>query len=80
MFVLYVDEKYRYKGIGRQLLNAFTVEQKEKGVTEQWVSVQDGNQRGIPFYQARGFSLKKKQELLTDTGEKFISLQYARKI
>lgn len=80
VFVLYVDEAYRYKGIGRQLLKVLTMEQKEKGVTEQRVSVQDGNQKGIPFYEARGFSLKKKQELLTNTGEEFVSLQYSRKI
>lgn len=30
-------------------------------VNEQWVSVQDGNQRGIPFYEARGFAFQKKE-------------------
>ncbi|MFZ3579477.1 GNAT family N-acetyltransferase [Virgibacillus sp. DJP39] len=44
IYVLYVDETYRYKGIGRKLLEALTLQQMNKGATEQWVSVQEGNQ------------------------------------
>ncbi|WP_152658184.1 GNAT family N-acetyltransferase [Oceanobacillus sp. CFH 90083] len=80
VFVLYVDEKYRYQGIGSQLLKVFTEEHKEKGATEQWVSVQDGNDRGIPFYEARGFQLQEKRKGVTDTGEMFVNLQYLRGI
>jgi GNAT superfamily N-acetyltransferase len=78
VFVLYVDETYRYKGIGRLLLEKLTQEQVSSGVNEQWVSVQEGNQRGIPFYEARGFVFQKKKPTITETGEKQISLRYSR--
>ncbi|UFU00081.1 GNAT family N-acetyltransferase [Radiobacillus kanasensis] len=80
VFVLYVDETYRYKGIGRLLLEALTKQQKEKGATEQWVSVQENNQRGIPFYEARGFTFQEKKITPTDTGEEQVSLRYYRKL
>ena len=80
IFVLYVDEMHRYKGIGRMLLKVLTKEHKEKGMTKQWVSVQEDNQRGIPFYEARGFELQNKRTAYTDTNEKQISLRYLRKI
>ncbi|WP_232827950.1 GNAT family N-acetyltransferase [Paraliobacillus sp. X-1268] len=62
IFVFYVDEEYRYKGVGKQLLERFTEYQLKINVKEQWVSVQDGNQRGIPFYEARGFTFQKKKK------------------
>lgn len=80
IFMLYVDETYRYKGIGRLLLEALTGFQKEQGATEQWVSVQEGNQHGIPFYEARGFRLQGKKTELTDTGEEQVSLRYSRQV
>lgn len=52
VFVLYVDEEYRYKGIGRLLRQALTQQQLKTGAVKQWVSVQEGNNRGIPFYEA----------------------------
>lgn len=80
VFVLYMDENYRYQGIGRKLLDALTKLQIEKGATEQWVSVQEGNQRGIPFYEARGFKVQGKKIEETDTGEQQVSLRYSRNI
>lgn len=80
IFVLYVDEAYRYKGIGRRLLNAFTEQQIDSGATEQWVSVQEGNQRGIPFYEARGFVYQKEKNTITETGEEQVSLRYSRQL
>ncbi|MGP4108521.1 GNAT family N-acetyltransferase [Virgibacillus sp. L01] len=80
IFVLYVDATYRYKGIGRRLLAAFTEQQIGSGATEQWVSVQEGNQRGIPFYEARDFVYQKEKNTITDTGEKQVSLRYSRKL
>lgn len=80
VFVLYMDEKSRYQGIGRQLLEALTKEQKENGAIEQWVSVQEGNHLGIPFYEARGFEYRGKNTELTDTGEQQVSLRYCRSI
>lgn len=80
VFVLYVDEAYRYKGIGTMLLDELTKMQIDEGVTEQWVSVQEGNMLGIPFYEARGFIFQKKKVTITDTGEEQIKLRYCRKI
>lgn len=80
VFVLYVDEEYRYTGVGKQLLEKFTQHQLKTNVNEQWVSVQDGNQRGIPFYKARGFDFQKKRIEHTETGEKQVSLRYKRYI
>jgi ribosomal protein S18 acetylase RimI-like enzyme len=80
IFVLYVDETYRYMGIGRLLLEKVTKDQQNQGVVKQWVSVQEGNQLGLPFYEARGFSFQHKRLTYTDTNEKQLSLRYARKI
>lgn len=78
VFVLYVDERYRYQGIGRRLLSELTKEQVAQGAVEQWVSVEKGNWRGIPFYEARGFVKQKEQIGRTDTGEMHVSLKYRR--
>ncbi|GAB3800569.1 hypothetical protein GCM10028868_24800 [Virgibacillus kimchii] len=80
IFVLYVDETYRYKGIGRLLLEKITKEQQIQGAKMQWVSVQEDNQRGIPFYEARGFVYQHQQVTYTDTNEKQVSLRYLRNI
>jgi len=80
IFVIYVDENYRYKGIGRMLLEKMTKDQRDKGVTKQWVSVSEGNQRGIPFYEARGFMVQHKRITYTDTNEEQVALRYLREI
>lgn len=80
VFVLYVDETYRYQGIGRRLLAEFTKEQATEGAREQWVSVEKDNWHGIPFYEARGFVLQNEYVSKTDTGEKHVSLKYRRDI
>ena len=80
VFVLYMDECQRYKGIGRHLLDALTRLQVEKGVLEQWVSVQEGNQRSIPFYEARGFLVREKQAVPISIGEQQVSLRYLRPV
>lgn len=62
IFVLYLNPDRRNVGIGTQLLEALTFQQKEDyQASEQWVSVQKGNQKGIPFYEARGFVFKHEQ-------------------
>ncbi|WP_338780704.1 GNAT family N-acetyltransferase [Metabacillus sp. FJAT-52054] len=56
LFVLYLDPAKRRQGIGTLLLNAITEEQIQTyGAQEQWVSVDEQNQKGIPFYKAKGF-------------------------
>lgn len=81
IFVLYLDPARRGEGIGTQLLNYLTDVQKEKGAIEQWVSVQKGNNKGIPFYEARGF-VKRSERLAYSNapGEQYRSWRYVRKI
>lgn len=79
--VLYVDEAYPYQGIGRLLLGALTQQQVESGAVEQWVSMQEGNYRGIPFYEARGFTFwETKTTRVSETGETLVSLRYWRRL
>ena len=55
VFVLYADPLRRGEGAGTCLLEAITEEQRGRGACEQWVAVAQGNEKGIPFYEARGF-------------------------
>jgi GNAT superfamily N-acetyltransferase len=81
VYVLYLDPVRRGEGIGTLLLNALTEVQKEKGATEQWVSVAKGNQKGIPFYEARGFQFVMEQQSFGNgKQEDYVSLRYCRKI
>lgn len=58
LFVLYLDPALRGRGIGSALLDLVTAQQRSLGATEQWVSVTEGNELGIPFYLARGFAVR----------------------
>ena len=58
LYVLYLDPRVRGRGIGTALLDAVTEQQRSLGATEQWVSVTEGNELGIPFYRARGFGVR----------------------
>jgi len=55
VFVLYLDPTKRGNGVGTLLLNAITDEMRAQGAKEQWVTVTEGNEKGLPFYRARGF-------------------------
>jgi ribosomal protein S18 acetylase RimI-like enzyme len=80
IYVLYVDENTRYKGVGKKLLETLTQQQMSEGISEQWVSVQEDNHRGIPFYEARGFIYIEKRIKETETEEQQVSLRYLRKL
>lgn len=56
VYVLYLRLDLRGRGIGTALLDFVTEQQKQAGAHEQWVSVTEGNDLGIPFYLARGFA------------------------
>jgi ribosomal protein S18 acetylase RimI-like enzyme len=58
LFVLYADPLRRREGAGRELLAAVTAQQTAAGAEEQWVSVDPGNRKGIPFYEAMGFAAR----------------------
>ena len=55
VYVLYLRMHLRGRGIGTALLDFVTEQQRRAGAVEQWVSVTEGNDLGIPFYLARGF-------------------------
>lgn len=79
IYVLYLDPNRRNEGIGTRILEAITQQQKEFGSFEQWVSVQKGNQKGIPFYEAKGFVYQ--HERLgygSKEDEQYLSLRYKR--
>jgi len=61
VFVLYLDPSRRREGIGTLLLDAITDQQLAQGAREQWVSVEPENERGLPFYEARGFQVQGKR-------------------
>lgn len=81
VYVLYLDPRRRGEGIGTQLLNHLTDIQRKNGSKEQWVSVQKGNYKGIPFYEAREFNFMYEKAAFSNTeGEDYISLRYQRDI
>lgn len=82
VFVLYINPDRRNEGIGTKLLDVLTKQQKEEfAASEQWVSVAKGNQKGIPFYEAKGFIFKKEQDTYGNVeGESYTSLRYCRVI
>ncbi|UOR12579.1 GNAT family N-acetyltransferase [Halobacillus amylolyticus] len=81
VYVMYLNPSRRNEGIGTKLLAAITNQQKEWGAEEQWVSVTKGNQKGIPFYEARGFQYSDEKESYSNTSEEnYLSLRYYRPI
>ncbi len=56
LFVIYLDPEARNRGLGTLLLDRVTSLLRDGGATEMWVSVVDGNEKGLPFYRARGFT------------------------
>lgn len=81
LFVLYLDPNRRKEGLGSMILEAVTKELKERGAKEQWVSVTKGNNKGIPFYEAKGFICVHEQaEYGVIDGEDYRALRYHRLI
>lgn len=82
IYVLYIDPNRRNEGIGTMLLDAVTKQQKEEyQATEQWVSVAKGNDKGIPFYEAKGLVFQYEQsEYGNAENEDYVALRYCRKI
>jgi GNAT superfamily N-acetyltransferase len=65
VLVLYVRLPLRGQGVGSALLDFVTAQQRQAGATEQWVSVTEGNDLGIPFYRARGFVERERVPFVT---------------
>jgi ribosomal protein S18 acetylase RimI-like enzyme len=60
LFVIYLDPAERGRGLGTLLLDRVVEQVRSGGAREMWVSVTPGNEKGIPFYQARGFEFVEK--------------------
>jgi ribosomal protein S18 acetylase RimI-like enzyme len=81
IYVLYLNPQRKGEGIGTLLLEAITNEQIQQGVKTQWVSVSKGNDKGIPFYEAKGFEYHSEQKTFASSSEdKYTSLRYVREI
>lgn len=81
LFVLYTNPQQRNTGIGTMILDTVTKGLKEYGAKEQWVSVTKYNQKGIPFYEAKGFICVHEQyEYGVIEGEEYKALRYHRVI
>lgn len=65
---------------GKLLLEALTNEQTNEDAIGQWVSVEEDNQLGIPFYKSRGFQLQRRKENTLAIGETQVSLKFMRKL
>ena len=80
IWVFYIDENYRYQGIGHQLLKQFTTDHQVLGAKEQWLTVLEGNMRAIPFYRSNGFEPIERIVKKTKTNEDEIVWTYKRSI
>jgi ribosomal protein S18 acetylase RimI-like enzyme len=54
---LYVDQKFRRKGIGAELINRATTWAKEENIRAIWLETQSNNFPACQFYRSRGFEL-----------------------
>jgi GNAT superfamily N-acetyltransferase len=81
VFVLYLDPRLRGLGIGTALLEAITDQQRRQGANEQWVSVEAKNEKGLPFYEARGIVQREERSAYGSKPEEGIfSLRLSRPI
>ncbi|MFC4072172.1 GNAT family N-acetyltransferase [Actinoplanes subglobosus] len=67
LFVLYLDPDERGRGLGTLLLDRITGQLRELAATEMWVAALDGNELGIPFYEARGFRKRERRRTYGST-------------
>jgi GNAT superfamily N-acetyltransferase len=65
LFVIYLQLQLCGCGIGTALLDHVTEQQRRAGATHQRVSVTEGNEMGIPFYLAKGFTVEERVPFLT---------------
>jgi ribosomal protein S18 acetylase RimI-like enzyme len=57
LYVIYLDPRERNRGLGTLLLDRVVDQLTEAGATEIRLGVIRGNERGLPFYRARGFEV-----------------------
>lgn len=81
IFTLYADYQRRGEGIGTLLLDHLTDIQTGKGLTKQWVSVAKGNEKAIPFYEAKNFiRISEQISRFSNEQERYMSYRYMRSI
>lgn len=64
LVVIAVDEASRSQGVGGRMLELFDEELRSQGVLQYKVTVHEAMERSNKFYQANGFALKGKFDLL----------------
>ncbi|MFZ5825856.1 MAG: GNAT family N-acetyltransferase [Bacillota bacterium] len=81
LFVLYVDPERRNQGIGSLILDRVIGSLRQMGARELWASVAKGNEKGISFYTARGFSVRGEQvSYASDPSEQLTSLRFCKQL
>ncbi len=79
IFVLYLDPDFRRQGAGSALVAEMTGQALLHGASEQWVSAAKGNVKGLPFYEALGFTVQSERtSTFAPTGETISSLRLMR--
>ena len=70
IYVLYVLPQFQRKGIGHALVQTLTAYQKESSqAKQQAVTVTEGNQNAISFYEKEGFVFELAQENWIDSSQ-----------
>lgn len=54
LYSLDVDERFRRRGHGRAVVEAFVAEAARRGASEVWVLTDDGNPAGLATYRSAG--------------------------
>ena len=69
VYVLYLRLAMRGAGIGTALLDFVTDQQRRRAAVEQWVSVTEGNELGLPFYRGRARGVDVRERMPFVVGE-----------
>ncbi|MEU4560305.1 GNAT family N-acetyltransferase [Actinoplanes sp. NPDC023936] len=67
LFMIYLEPSERGRGLGTLLLDRITEQVRDLGATELWVAAVVGNDLGVPFYEARGFTIQSKRRAYGST-------------
>jgi ribosomal protein S18 acetylase RimI-like enzyme len=79
LYVLYIDPARRYGGIGSAILEAVTEAHRRQGARAQWVTVEEDNEKGLPFYRSRGFTERgRRRSYMTTAADAYVSLRMWR--
>ena len=79
LYVLYIDPARRYGGMGTAILEAVTAAQRRQGARGQWVTVEEDNEKGLPFYRSRGFTVRgRRRSYMTTAADEYVSVRMWR--